>query len=71
MSKINEGIFLTGRETKQGIIAIGQQLIERAEDICNDLTDVHSITINAEIVADKVVNFDVIKNYNARFKEEK
>lgn len=67
---MESGIYLTGIKTKESIIAIGQQLIERADDICNDLHDVGSITINAKIEADVVTNFDVIKNYNARFKEE-
>ena len=49
-------IIVTNNEaTKKGIIAIGQSLIERAEEISRDL---------------ERVNFDITKNYTAEFKEE-
>ena len=48
-----------------GIKAIGQSLINRADDICNDLNLVRSITIYAHMTPSEVVNFDITKNYDA------
>lgn len=59
------------RTAKQGIIAIGQSLIDRAEDITKDLKDVTSITIYARLNPSEIVNFDVTKNYSATIKERK
>ena len=56
--------------TKKGIIAIGQSLIERAEEISRDLDRVTSITIFAQLNPSEIVNFDITKNYIAEFKEE-
>lgn len=56
--------------TKKGIIAIGQSLIERAEEISRDLDRVTSITIYAQLNPSEIVNFDITKNYTAEFKEE-
>lgn len=50
----------------QAIKALGEDLINRAEDICNDLKRVASITIYANIGPEKVVNFDVTKNYDVK-----
>lgn len=47
------------------IKAIGESLINRAEDICNDLNRVRSITIYAHIIPSECVNFDITKNYDA------
>lgn len=55
---------------KKGIIAIGQSLIERAEEISRDLDRVTSITIYAQLNPSEIVNFDITKNYTAEFKEE-
>lgn len=55
---------------KKGIIAIGQSLIERAEEISRDLDKVTSITIFAQLNPSEIVNFDITKNYTAEFKEE-
>lgn len=64
-------IIVTNNEaTKKGIIAIGQSLIERAEEISRDLDRVTSITIYAQLNPSEVVNFDITKNYTAEFKEE-
>ena len=60
-----------GKQTaKDGIIAIGQELIKRAEDITNDLERVNSITIYAQLNPNEIVNFDITKNYNATLDEE-
>lgn len=64
-------IRIPGNNAKEAIIAIGQSLIERAEDITSDLKNVHSITIYANIVAGEVVTFDVTKNYIATLKDNK
>lgn len=63
-----EGKPVNGIETKECIIAIGQQLIERADEITLNLNNVASITIHAEITAGEIANFDVTKNYIAKFK---
>ena len=59
-------VEVKGEKTaKDGIIAIGQELIKRAEDITKDLKDVSSITIYAQLNPGEVVNFDITKNYTA------
>lgn len=64
-------INIKNEETaKQGIIAIGQSLIERAEEISRDLDRVTSITIHAQLNPCEIVNFDITKNYIAEFKED-
>lgn len=65
-----EIIVKNEEETKKGIIAIGQSLIERAEEISRDLDRVTSITIYAQLNPSEIVNFDITKNYTAKFKEE-
>lgn len=51
-------------ECINAIKAIGQSLINRADDICNDLNRVSSITIYARVAPLEVVNFDITKNYD-------
>lgn len=64
-------IIVNNEETaKKSIIAIGQSLIERAEEISRDLDRVTSITIYAQLNPSEIVNFDITKNYIAEFKEE-
>ena len=64
-------INIKNEETvKNGIIAIGQSLIERAEEITRDLDRVASITIFAQLNPDEIINFDITKNYIAELKEE-
>lgn len=48
---------------------IGKDLIDRAEDICNDLTRVSSITIQADIKPLEIINYDIIKNYSPKFED--
>ena len=57
-------------EVKNGIIAIGQELIKRAEDISTDIERVSTITIYAVLNPSEVVNFDITKNYKAFLEEE-
>lgn len=52
-------------DAKEALIAIGQELINRAEDITRDLEHVTSITICAELDPTEVVNFNITKNYIA------
>lgn len=54
----------------EAIKAIGQSIINRADDICNDLNRVSSITIHAHITPLEIVNFDITKNYDAYLGEE-
>ena len=64
-------IIVTNNEAiKKGIIAIGQSLIEKAEEITRDLDRVQSITIFAQINPGEIINFDITKNYIAELKEE-
>ena len=64
-------IIIKNEETaKNGIIAIGQSLIERAEEITRDLDRVQSITIFAQLNPGEIINFDITKNYVAELKEE-
>lgn len=55
---------------KLAIESIGKSLIDRADDISRDLNYVSSISINAKITPEEVVNFDVIKNYYALDRKE-
>lgn len=64
-------INVQGKEnTIKSIKAIGQNLIERAEEICIDLDNVKSITIYANLKPSEICNFDVTKNYIANFEEK-
>ena len=58
------------KTAKDGIIAIGKELIKKAEDITKDLKYVSSITIYAQLNPNEVVNFDITKNYTAILEEE-
>lgn len=53
----------------QAIKNIGQDLIDRAEDITNDIEGVQSISIYANITPLEIVNFDITKNYVTKFKK--
>lgn len=55
---------------KDGLIALGQELIRRAEDITNDIENVISISVYANINPGEIVNFDITKNYAAMLEEE-
>ena len=64
-SVINDGV-------ETSIKAIGQALIDRAQDIAKDVDDVTTITIYALLNSSDIVNFDITKNYIAKInKEEK
>lgn len=55
---------------KKAIIAIGQELIKRADDITNDLKFVTNIEINANLTPYEITNFDINKKYMAMYEEE-
>ena len=60
----------TGKENvSKAIKSIGQELIKRADKISEDLEKVSTITINAILTPQELVNFDVTKNYVAEFEE--
>lgn len=62
--KIEEENKMTiNNEVAKCIKAIGQDLINRADDISNDIKDVSSITIYSKIVGGDIINYDVTKNY--------
>lgn len=54
----------------KGIKAIGQELIKKANEISKDIERVNTITINAVLTPEKIVNFDITKNFTATFEEE-
>ena len=56
--------------TKKSIIAIGQELIKRADDITNDLKFVSNIEINANLTPHEITNFDIKKKYIAIYEGE-
>ena len=58
---LNSGIR-NKESCKNAIIAIGQDLIKRAEEISSDLEHVGSITIHAELNPTEIVNYDITKN---------
>ena len=65
-AKLEQPIAILNKEdVKKGIIAIGQELIRRADDITNDLERVTTITIHSVLSHDEFVNLDVSKNYIA------
>lgn len=55
---------------KKALESIGQDLINRAEDISRDLKFVTSITIYAQLNPTEIVNYDVSKNYQVFLNEE-
>ncbi len=55
---------------KKTLQSIGQDLIDRAEDISRDLQYVSSITIYAQLNPTEIVNYDVSKNYQVFLNEE-
>lgn len=63
MNTANDGV-------ENCIKALGQSLIDRAEDIAKDVTDVMEITISATLNAETIVSFDVNKTYIARLSIE-
>lgn len=57
-------------DAKKAIISVGQELIRRASDICNDIERVSEITIFSTITVDEVVSLDVSKKYTTVFEEK-
>lgn len=55
----------------QAIKSIGQELIEKAEDIANDVKNVTSIKIDANITADEIVVVNITKQYVPKFLSER
>lgn len=53
-------------EVARCIKSIGEDLINRADDIANDLDNVTAIKIIGEISAGEIINYDVIKNYSVK-----
>lgn len=71
---MEEPLIPTEKENvKNAIIAIGEELIKRADDVTNDIKFVTSIEINAKLTPNEIANFDIKKNYMATYedKEEK
>ncbi len=71
---MEEPLVPIGKEkVKKSIIAIGQELIKKADDITNDITFVANIEISAKLTPDEVTNFNIKKNHIATYedKEEK
>lgn len=71
---MEEPLIPTGKENvKNAIIAIGEEIIKRADDATNDIKFVTSIEINAKLTPNEIAKFDIKKNYMATYedKEEK
>lgn len=60
-------------EAEKAIVSVGQEIIRRAKDICNDVSRVTSIKIDAEIIPfpDEAISLNVTKNYIAEFEEKR
>lgn len=64
-------INVQGKENAiKAIKAIGQNLIEKAEEVCADLDNVRTITIYATLTPSEICNFDITKNYATNFEEK-
>lgn len=67
-----DGSMPYGKENvRLAIKSIGYDLINRADDIVNDLKFANQIKIEALITGDEIVNYDVKKNYLAPIYTEK
>lgn len=60
------------KEAETAMIAVGQEIIRRAQETCVNLDRVTSIKIDAEILPfpDGVITVNIKKNYVAEFKEK-
>ena len=68
---MEEPLVPIGKEkVKKSIIAIGQELIKRADDITNDIKFVANIEISAKLTPDEVTNFNIKKNYIATYEDK-
>ena len=63
-------VKLRKEKVKESIIAIGQELIKRADDITNDIKFVANIEISAKLTPDEVTNFNIKKNYIATYEDK-
>jgi len=69
MKMSNEILLPTNQNINNCIKAIGQELIRRSDYISNDIRGVQTISINATISPDEIVNFNITKNYLVKFKD--
>lgn len=59
-----EGIEMSRKnDIKKYIKRIGQDLIDKADDITRDIKNVRSITIHSDITPDTILNYSIDKNY--------
>lgn len=59
-----EGIKMSRKnDITKYIKRIGQDLIDRADDITRDIKNVRSITIHSDITPDTILNYSIDKNY--------
>lgn len=56
-------------DLEKWIKAIGQNIIDKAEDIGRDTKKVRSVTIYANITPEEILNFDITKNYCINFED--
>lgn len=59
-------------ETEKAVISVGQEIIRRSKDICNDISKVTAINIKATIVPfpDGYQTMEITKEYITEFEEE-
>ena len=62
-------VNVTRDGVEKSIKAVGQDLIDRAKDISNDIKNVNQITILVELNPCEIVTFNVNKEYTATMKE--
>lgn len=59
------------KDLEKWVKAIGQNIIDKAEDIGRDTNKVRTVTIYACITPEEILNFDITKNYGVEMMEEK
>lgn len=64
----NEYITTPEEDIKLAIEAIGQTIIDKAEELSKDIDDVTKITIHSDIGLDKVLDVEISKTYIAKTK---
>ena len=56
---------------RETIKAIGQAIIDKADDVANDVKDVRTITLYSIIESDSATTIDITKSYYVREYEDK
>ncbi len=65
---MSEIIVIGYENCNKALKAIGQNIIDRSDDITNDLEKVEKIIVHAELVPGEQASFNITKKYIADFK---